>query len=440
MTEPATTLEAKPDPYARLFREGYVHRDLYVSEQIFNDEMRYLFGRTWVYVGHESEIPQPNDFVTRTIGRRPVVVARTETGALSVFVNRCSHRGAMVCRQARGNARRFNCGYHAWSFGNDGACVAIPLRHAYGEDLRLEDHNLLTASRVDSYRGFIFAAMTPDVPPLIEHLAGARDLLDQWLDRDDGQPVMVTAGAMQFQTHANWKTIYDNAGDGYHPPFSHQSMLRVFAKRYGDIDMQYYRANFDESPLLSKDLGNGHTLLDQRPAMHSESAWKRQHPHPSREILEAALIEKFGPERSLELLDASTGSGMNLNIFPNLLIIGNQIQLVEPVAVNKTVIHWFSTKLDGVPDEINAIRMRMQEDFPSFGEVDDTAHFEACQRGLETVPEMEWVNVGRHLKTGVGYADTDGLWREPISSDLHLRSYYAAWHRIMAAANPGPTP
>jgi len=423
-----------PEPqagYSALFRPGYVHRDLYVDETLFRQEMADLFGRTWLYVGHESEVPEPNDFVTRRLGRRPVIFTRTRSGEVAVLVNRCPHRGALVCRAKSGNAGLFTCGYHAWSFSNDGRCVGIPMSGAYGEAFSRDAHNLTRPAKVDAYRGFVFAAMTDDVPDLITHLAGARAMLDQWIDRDEGRAVIVRNGDMQFRTHANWKTVYDNAGDGYHPPFSHISMLKVFAARYGDIDMQYYKGDFDDAPLLSKDLGNGHTMLDQRPSMHSESAWKRQHPHPSREVLEAQLVRQFGETRALEMLDASTGSGMNLNIFPNLLIIGNQIQVVEPVSVRETIVHWFSTTLEGVPDAINTIRMRMQEDFPSFGEVDDTAQFEACQDGLENVPEMEWVNIGRHMQTQRGYQDADGLWREPISSDLHLRSYYAAWLRIM---------
>jgi phenylpropionate dioxygenase-like ring-hydroxylating dioxygenase large terminal subunit len=417
--------------FAHLFRPGFVHRDLYVSPDLFALEMRTLFGRTWVYVGHESELPAPNDFVMRSIGRRPVIVTRLDDGSLAVLLNRCTHRGALVCRTARGNARRFTCGYHAWTYDNAGRCIGIPLKHAYGAEFRSDANNLLRAPRVDSYRGFIFAAMTADVPPLVDHLAGARQMLDQWLDRDGGRPVVVRNGEMQFLTHANWKTVYDNAGDGYHPPFSHTSMLRVFAERYGDVDMQYYSENFDEAPLLSKDLGNGHTMLDQRPAMHAQSAWARQHVQPGREVLEKALIDQYGQDKALRMLDDSTGSGMNLNIFPNLLIIGNQIQLLEPQAVNRTVVRWFSTSLEGAPPEINATRMRMQEDFPSFGEVDDTAQFESCQRGMEDVPELEWIDISRHMRTDVGRLDDDGLWREPISSDLHLRCYYDAWRRIM---------
>ncbi len=434
-TEPMAERSGSPGRYAHLFRPGYVHRDLYVSPELFAAEMHHLFGGTWVYVGHESEIPEPNDFVMRKIGRRPVILARRDDGSLSVLINRCTHRGALICRTPRGNARRFTCGYHAWTFENDGRCIGVPLRHAYGEAFQRSDQDLRMAAKVESYRGFIFASMNPAVPSLVEHLAGARMFLDQWLDRDGARPVLVQSGDMQFQTHANWKTVYDNAGDGYHPPFSHTSMLRVFAERYGDdVDMRYYAKNFDEAPILSKDLGNGHTLLDQRPAMHAASAWKRQHVSPGREAAEEALTARYGAEETLRMLDASTGSGLNLNIFPNLLIIGNQIQLVEPLAVNRTVVRWFSTTLAGAPPEVNATRMRLQEDFPSFGEVDDTAQFESCQHGLEDVPEMAWVDVRRHMGTGVGRLDSDGLWREPISSDLHLRCYFDAWRRVMEAA------
>jgi phenylpropionate dioxygenase-like ring-hydroxylating dioxygenase large terminal subunit len=419
--------------YDAYFRPGYVHRDIYVAPDLFEQEMRHVFANTWVYVGHESEVPAQNDFVTRTLGRRPIILTRGKNGALHVLINRCTHRGAVVCRQAQGNAARFVCGYHAWTFGNDGKCVGVPLSHAYGPAFDLAAQNLNRAPRVESYRGFVFACLNAEVKPLLDHLAHARRYLDEWIDRGDSLPVVARAGSMRFETHANWKVIYDNAGDGYHPPFSHISMLRVFARRYGDVDMQYYSGNFDEAPLLSRDLGNGHTLLDQRPAMHAQSAWERQHVMPGREILWQDLNRQHGEERALAMLDASTGSGLNLNIFPNLLIIGNQIQMLEPLAVNRTVVHWFSTTLDGAPDEVNALRMRMQEDFPSFGEVDDTAQFEACQAGMEGVPEMPWIDIRRHMSSGAGARGDDGIWTEPISSDQHMRCYLDAWRHCMNA-------
>ena len=428
------SLDVQETRFDKLFKPGYVHRDAYTRPDIFAQEMRALFGRTWVYVGHETEVPNPNDFVTRQIGRRPVILTRTGQGEVAVLINRCTHRGALVCRKERGNSKRLTCGYHAWSFTTDGRCASVPLKSGYGPGFDAREHDLARPARVQSYRGFVFASMSEEVLPLVDHLAGARDQLDQWIDRGDREAVVVRSGAMRFTIHTNWKCVYDNAADGYHTPFSHESMLRVFQNRYGDVDLAYYQSDFDKAPLFIKDLGNGHTMLDQRPAMHADSAWSRQHPHPSREIVQQEIFDRFGEETGLKMLDASTGSGMNVNIFPNLLIIGNQIQVLEPQAVNKTVVKWYSTTLDGIPDEINAARMRMQEDFPSFGEVDDAAQFESCQHGMELVPELEWIDMRRHMTTGAGFTDADGHWREPVSSDLHQRTYFEAWRRIMGAS------
>jgi nitrite reductase/ring-hydroxylating ferredoxin subunit len=420
--------------YAPYFKPGFVHRDLYVSEAIFREELKTLFASTWVYVAHESEIPLPGDYVTRVIGRRPVIVVRDEAGGINVLLNRCTHRGATICREERGNATLFTCPYHAWSFTRRGACAAVPVRSGYGESVNLAAFNLGKAASVDSYRGFIFATLTP-TQPLIQHLAGAATMLDQWLDRNAGIKLRVRNGAMAFKLRTNWKCVYDNAADGYHVPFSHASMIRVIERRYGKgIDINYDSGVADASPLFVKNLGNGHTILDQRPEMHASSAWKRQHVLPGREILWSQLNDQLGEDSALALLNGSTGAGMNINIFPNLLIIGNQIQVIEPQSVNESVIRWYSTSLESVPPEINAIRMRMQEDFPSFGEVDDAANFEACQLGLEEIPEMEWVNVSRHMDTQQSQLDQDGYWREPISTDLHARAYWSAWRKLMESA------
>jgi hypothetical protein len=257
-------------------------------------------------------------------------------------------------------------------------------------------------------------------------------MIDQWVDRNPDNDIVVRNSAMSFNIASNWKCVYDNAADGYHVPFSHESMMRMLSQRYGDVDISYYKGDFDQAPLFVKDLGNGHTLLDQRYEMHAESAWKRQHVSPGREIMWQRLNETFGESSAIQMLDGSTGSGMNLNVFPNLMIIGNQIQVLDPIAPGRTVVNWYSTSLDGAPPEVNATRMRLQEDFPSFGEVDDSANFESCQLGMEDVPELEWVNIERHKDSGKGYYDDiDGLWREPVSTDLHARAYLAAWRLIM---------
>ena len=80
-------------PDAGVFR---VHRDVYTDEALFELEMKYIFERTWNYLALETEIPKANDFVTRHIGRTPVIVTRDPKGNVAAFINACRHKGATV--------------------------------------------------------------------------------------------------------------------------------------------------------------------------------------------------------------------------------------------------------------------------------------------------------------------------------------------------------
>ena len=140
------------------------------------------------------------------------------------------------------------------------------------------------------------------------------------------------------------------------------------------------------------------------------------------------LIPRHDFRSNLSL--AIVGAGMNLNIFPNLLLIGNQIQVIDPISVNKTVLHWYATLLDHEDDELNAVRMRTQEDFPIMGEVDDAANFESCQEGLETIPEIEWVDISRHMSSIEDKGYTDIIDDKP-TSEIHSRSYFQIWKELM---------
>lgn len=202
-------------------------------------------------------------------------------------------------------------------------------------------------------------------------------------------------------------------------------------ERYGGGDMEYF-ANADASKMTTAYLGNGHTFVDQRPEMYEVSAWRQQRPQPGREAYETQLRSKFGDESAESLLEFAVGSGMNLNIFPNLLLIGNQVQVIEPVAHNKTILHWYATTSDSLPSEINIMRVRSQEDFPILGEVDDNANFEGCQIGLG-IPEIEWVDITRHLHTGEEETLPNGVVQGPVTSDVHLRGFYRYWAQLMDA-------
>lgn len=411
-----------------LIQEARIHRNVYTDEAIFRREMKNIFGSAWVFVGHESEIPEPLNFVTRQFGGRPIILTRDSKGEIHVLFNRCSHRGAKVCREDKGRSKFFVCPYHSWSYDQTGSAVAVPLADAYTEDKKSGKFNLLKVPRVSSYRGFIFGTLNPDQSSLEEYLAGGKTIIDDWLDRYEGGEVQVS-GIQRYRIAANWKFVSDNQGDGYHPAYSHRSLLTMATSRYGNKDMQYFGGNLDEGRMFVKAFENGHYYLDQREEMHAESAWDLQRPQPGREYFEESIRNQYGEEEVKRLLKATVGAGLNLTIFPNLLLIGNQIQLIDPISVNESDIVWFATTVSNLPDDVNAMRLRTQEDFPMFGEVDDVENFESCQTGLG-VAEDEWIDCSRHLNSDKEVVETDGT-RSLVTSDITMRTFYKEWKRVM---------
>jgi phenylpropionate dioxygenase-like ring-hydroxylating dioxygenase large terminal subunit len=413
-----------------LIKPDRVHQKLYTDPDIFNEEMTKIFGMTWVYLAHESEIPKVNDYKTSYMGNRPVIIVRDQHNKFRALFNRCTHRGATVCRTDHGSAKLFTCPYHGWNFKNSGELAGVPWPKAYGEDFHTEEWGLKQA-RVESYRGFIFGTSNLKAQSLIDYLGPARELMDQWLDRYDGKRLLV-GNPHRMVYKGNWKLTYDNAADGYHVMFSHRSLLAMGGRMGEEKDMTYFADNPDYSDMVVQYLGNGHTFIDQRPNYKQPGDyWKQQRPQPGREAYEKTVKERYGEEAD-RLLDQAIGAQMNLNIFPNLLLIGNQIQVIQPHAVNKTELIWYSTSVEGLPEEINALRMRTQEDFPAFGEPDDMTNFEECHIGL-SIPDVEWIHTGRGLGIpGRQTIDENGVISGPVTDELHIRNYFQEWKRLMS--------
>lgn len=428
---PGLSHAAAADVYDRLVLEDRVHRTIYTDPRIFADEMRKVYGLSWIYVGHASELTEANAFRTGTLGGRPIILTRDAEGDFHVLLNRCLHRGATVCRLDRGRAKRFVCPYHGWSYATDGRLTGVPWPSGYAPSF---DHasQSLGRARVAVYRDFIFATFHPDPPPIETYLGAARPLLNAWIDRFPGGRVVARSGAHRMDCHANWKLVMDNSTDGYHPSFSHRSLLQM-AQRLGESkDMTYFGESPDEGPMYARYLGNGHGFLDQRPMYPGPGAyWAQQRAQPGREAYEALVRERYDDEEATRLLDLTVGAQMNLSIFPNLLIIGNQIQSMEPVAVDRTILIWQATTSPELPDELNTLRMRTQEDFPSFGEPDDLANFGECQRGL-SIAEVEWVYMNRGFGIdGRQHVDDDGGVTAPITDETPMRGYLHHWKTLM---------
>lgn len=209
--------------------EGKVPASIFGNKEIYDAELRKIFGRSWVFLAHESEIEANGDYVVRKIGEDNFIVARDETGEINVMFDACRHRGVAVCRSDSGNTSHFRCPYHGWTYATDGKLVGAPLwKNAFG-GMSKEDNGLLKAAKSDSYQGFIFATLDQSAPELREYLGGMAYYLDLLFGLDnDG--VEVLGPPQRFVVDANWKSGMENfSGDDYHLGTLHRSVWEIGA-------------------------------------------------------------------------------------------------------------------------------------------------------------------------------------------------------------------
>jgi phenylpropionate dioxygenase-like ring-hydroxylating dioxygenase large terminal subunit len=428
--------------FEHLVHEDRVHRSIYTDPLIFEREMTHIFGAVWVYLAHESQVPQNDDYITTKLGLRPVIVLRDSSGKLRALFNRCTHRGARVCRDAKGSARTFQCPYHGWTYFNSGKLRGVPWPEGYACDFKDEQFNLAQVPRVESYRGFIFGTLNTESPSLSDYLGAAKKPIDEWLDRNPGSRVAVReANRLKFK--GNWKLAYDNACDGYHMVFSHRSLLDTENRHVTDPNkgMSFYMGKPDEAAMYLQYFGHGHHFKDKRPNVpkHPGALWEMEGLQPGMDSYEKEIRKKLGAEAA-RALDLASSEPVNINIFPNLSILGNHIQVFQPNAVDDTDSIWYATaivdeknELDGMADAVNAIRMRTQESFPNFGEVDDAANFEEIQKGLAAC-EDEWVYMHRGLGIpGRVQQLPDGTLKAPATDEVFMREHMKEWKRLMMA-------
>jgi phenylpropionate dioxygenase-like ring-hydroxylating dioxygenase large terminal subunit len=210
-------------------RRGMIPAHIYNDEEIFRLERDRVFGRSWMFVAHESEIPSPGDYVVRRVLDDSFIVVRDEHGVVRALFNMCLHRGMQVCRAEIGNASHFRCPYHGWSYRNDGRLVGLPFyREAYGGEagFRRKGQTLLPAPSLDIHNGLIFVSLDPHAPPLLEHLGDFAFYLDYYTRQSEAG--IELRGPQRWRIKANWKIGAENfAGDMYHTPHTHTSVVEI---------------------------------------------------------------------------------------------------------------------------------------------------------------------------------------------------------------------
>ena len=420
-----------------LVRDQEVHRDVYVSEEVFQLEMEHMFPNSWVYVGHDSQVPNPGDYFGTTIGTQPVLLVRHTDGKVHVLHNRCPHKGTRITSETCGNTGKFfRCPYHAWSFKTDGSLLAIPLKKGYENTGFEQSHaapGMAPVRHVRNYRGFVFAKINDSGLDFEEFFGESLSSLDNMVDRSPVGQLKVAGGVLRYMHNCNWKMLVENQTDTCHPMVAHESSagtaVEVWKKAPPGTKkpmaveiiapfMSPYEF-FENMGIRIWDNGHGHTGVHH--SIHSD--------YSAVPGYFDKMTAAYGEERAKAILDENRH---NTVYFPNIMIKG-PIQLLrqfKPIAANKTLVESWTFQLVDAPDmllERTLMYNRLINAPTSIVGHDDLEMYERAQEGLHSNGN-EWVNLQRLYspdeaeQTNVAINGT---------SEWPMRHQFRAWTKFM---------
>jgi len=424
-----TELDTRPPravDVAALVKADRVHGSVYTSQEIYDLEMTRIFREGWVFVAHESEVPEPSNYVTRRIAGEPWIVARGRDGVVRVLANRCTHRGNRLCNADAGNSSSFRCPYHGWTFSNDGALTGVPMRGGYGEqfDAVRNGLGLKPAAAVDSYRGFVFACLSTPPKTLLEHLGRATTAMDRLLALSPTGQLNLRAGWMKHDMPCNWKMVMENNVDGYHALFTHASV-------YDAVKPAKVSHVPSKVEVCVRDLGDGHSEIDYSPEytrLDEEFVWFGRIRREKLPRYVAAMEEAYGPEGTHRAFVVGPPHTL---IFPNLFLAEMNIMTVEPMGPGRSIAYTTPALIPGA-DELNQKMLRRAEGAmgpAGFLIADDGEIGARNQLGLAG-PDPEWVVLSRGIESDL--TNETGIVNHDKSAETPQRGWWRHWASVLA--------
>ena len=232
-----------------------VPRSAFTDRAVFEREYEAIFSTCWLYLGHASELPNPGNFLTRTVARRPILFTRDKEGNFNALLNACPHRGALVCRERKGKSPAFMCMYHGWTFGSDGHLMTLPGSSGYPEGFKTDPQKqMVHVPRMERFGDFFFINFTKDGEDLATYLADAGDYL-KLLAEHSPSGMQIVGGTQEYAIRGNWKLLAENSFDGYHAATNHSTYLEYLKNTKGALGV-------DPLQGVARNLKNGHALVE----------------------------------------------------------------------------------------------------------------------------------------------------------------------------------
>ncbi|MCP5265089.1 MAG: Rieske 2Fe-2S domain-containing protein [Burkholderiaceae bacterium] len=414
-------------------RTGLIDRRIFADPLVYERELAQIFGRCWLLLGHECQIPNENDYMTAYMGEDPVIVSRLAGGRIVAHLNMCRHRGNRVCRADSGNARSFTCPFHGWTFGNDGRLDHVPgLDEVYYGELDVASNGLVPVGQLDTYKGLIWATWDRDAPPLLDYLGDMAWYLDLVLDRREGG-IEFLPGVHKWQVHCNWKFPADNfIGDSYHGPVSHKSAWVSGFEGQPRRKPGYGYEGFQISP------GNGHGLgarWAESPEEYVAMGLPEFQEYDRARLPEAE--QRLGPVRAWKI------SPMHATIFPNVSILwqGGTIRVWHPRGPGLTQAWgWCFVDRDAPAPMKKIVRLHETHRHGTSGtwETDDIDNWVmSTQASRGHVARAYPANISM----GVGHESSFPELRGRIGkfqSEINQRAFYSHWAEMMASEGRWP--
>jgi len=398
--------------------EGQISALIYADEDIYDQEMRSIFGTSWLFLAHESMIPKKGDYLTTTMGDDPVVVVRQSSGEFVAFMNQCRHRGMRLCRSDEGNAKAFTCSYHGWVYDLSGKLVQVPHEEdGYLGALNKEKLGAQRVPRVTNYKGFIFGTWSEEGPTFEEYLGDMAWYFDSFADRWQHNEVL--GAPNRWIIDCNWKFPAEQfATDVYHAETSHISALIAQGGDWVNADTRGLQ--------FSSPGGHGTGFyLDDAPDMTDYGPVASEY----RAAIRQTEIERLGETRAVHVRGHNT-------IFPNFsfLVGTNTFRIWQPRGPHSIeVMTWTLGDADAPAEVKDAMRRNALRTFSAGGifEAEDGENWSEIQGVLKGN------RAGRssfNFTMGRGAAghhdDFPGLIGN-IYSEEAGRSFYRRWLELM---------